>query len=65
MKAMCTATPIFAALLGSLRGPLVGLRQFGFEQHMPDLLASTSLILVVKSSRISYQSIVCVAIFCF
>src|SRR5205809_732168 len=49
---MWHATPMFTAFDGTSWGPLVGLRQLGFEHCIPARRARASLTLTVKSSRI-------------
>lgn len=47
---MWAATPILTALVGSVRGPLVDLRQLGLEQRLPALSAIVSIVAFVKLS---------------
>src|SRR5258708_33237780 len=49
--AICAATPTLIDFSGSTLGPLVGCRQFGFEQRIPTRCARTSFVFRVKSSR--------------
>src|SRR5437868_14299957 len=49
---MWAATPILTDCVGSLRGPLVSWRQYGFEQHIPTRRPSTSTTDRGKSSTL-------------
>ena len=48
---MWAALPTLTTPLGSSPGPLVCLRQVGFEQWWPTLSASLRFVAAVKSSR--------------
>ena len=47
---------MFTVLVGSVRGPLVGLRQRGLEQRLPALSARVSTVRLVKSSLMGLYS---------